>query len=204
MKTHHKPVIMLDLSGVYLTKGVEIAAKKISKKYKIPEKNVLKVLKGSIVKKYRQRKLSATEFWKAISKQLKVSKKELKKIELMWHSSYKPQKDVQQFVKKLRKKYRVSILSDNLPERVVYLHKKYKILDDFHYHHFSFDHGFTKEDVRLFKLAAKKMHLKPEDCIAVDDKKEFLDKVKKTGAKTILFKNAKQLEAQLRRYGVKI
>jgi len=49
-------------------------------------------------------------------------------------------------------------------------------------------HGIDKPSAELFKRAVKKMSVKPHDCIVIDDYKEFLDAVKKTGAKTILFK----------------
>lgn len=203
MKTHNKPVIMLDLGGVYFTNGTDIAAGRLSRKYRMPKEKIKSVIKDwKVAKKYYTGEAGPEEYWAYIAQKLRLSDKQAKEMEKIWYSSFVPKKKMRQLVRKLRKKYRVAILSGNVRERVRYLDKKYKLLKEFHGHHFSFDHGFSKPDVRLFKSAARKMRLRPADCIVVDDSKKFLNRVRKTGAKTILFRNARQLEAQLRKLGV--
>lgn len=204
MKTHNKPVIMIDFGGVYFTEGIPIALKRMSKKFKTPAEKLKKALTGSHWNKYKINKISGKEYWKEVQRRTGFPKARIKEIEHIWFSSYTPQKGMKQLVGKIRKKYRVVVLSGNVKDRVKFLHRKYKVLDEFHEHHFSFDHGFRKQDVRLFKSAVKRMGLSPKDCIVVDDKKEFVEKVEKAGGKGIVFKNAKQLESQLRRHGVKI
>ncbi|MBI2578133.1 MAG: HAD-IA family hydrolase [Candidatus Aenigmarchaeota archaeon] len=202
MKTNDKPVIMLDFGGVYFTHGRSIGMKRIARKFMMPEKTVAGSFSGNYYKKYHEGKAGPAEFWKGVSGKLKISRKQAREMEKIWFSSYVPLREMKQLVRKLRKKYRVVVLSGNIRERVRYLDRKYRVLKEFHGHHFSFDHGFAKPDVRLFKSAARKMRLRPAECIVVDDSKEFLEAVKKTGAKTIMFKNAKQLERALRNYGV--
>ncbi len=205
MKTHNKPVIMIDFGGVYFSEGSKIGLEKIAKKFNLSHETVHKALKGDHRKKYFSGKITSDEYWKIVSKRIDLSRKQLKEAEHIWHSSYTPRKDMVRLVRKLRHKYRVSVLSANIPERVKYLENKYKMLKHFHEHNFSFDYGLTKDDgAKFFMAAAKKMNVNPKDCILVDDKKEFLDAVKKKGAKAVLFKDAKQLEAELRRLGVKI
>ena len=206
MKTHNKPVIMIDFGGVYFSKGSRIASKKIAKKYGMPEKKVYKALKDfHATQEYRKGKITRQEFLEIISGNLDIPAKNMKNVEFTWHSSYKPLKGMPQLVKKIRKHYRVVVLSGNIPERVRYLERKYGMLKHFHEHHFSFDYGLTKDDgAKFFMAAAKKMNVNPKDCILVDDKKEFLDAVKKKGAKAVLFKDAKHLEKELGKLGVKI
>ena len=48
------------------------------------------------------------------------------------------------------------------------------------------------------------MNVLPRDCIVVDNDRIFLSGVKKTGARVVLFKDAKNLELRLRKYGVEI
>lgn len=196
-----KRIIMIDLGGVYFTEGKSIAAKKISRKLKIGEGKVYEALKSS---PYREGRISSEKFWQGISKKLRIAHDKTKGIAMLWHSSYKPNKGMKALVRKLSKKNKIAILSGNIPERVEFLNNKYKFLNDFHESHFSFNYGVTKPDVRLFRKAMLKMKAKPRDCIVVDDMKEFLSAVKKTGAKTILFKNAKQLEWELKKMGVEI
>ncbi len=109
---------------------------------------------------------------------------------------------MEKLIRRLRKEYRVAALSSITSPWIELMEKKYKISKRFHDHHYSYDHGIDKPDARFFLSAARKMNVKPEDCIVVDDMKKFLTAVRKTGAKTILFKNAKQLEKELKKLGV--
>lgn len=204
MKTHNKPVIMIDFGGVYFSEGSKIGLEKIAKKFKLSHEAVHSALRGDHMKKYAEGRITTDQYWKDVSKKLNLSKKRVKEIEILWHSSYKPQKGMPALVRKLRKSYRVVVLSGNIPERVRFLDKKYNMLKDFHEHHFSFDHGINKPNVRIFRRTIKRMKVKPEACIVVDDNKDFLKAVKKSGGKAILFKDAKHLERELRRLGVKI
>ncbi|MBS3053733.1 MAG: HAD-IA family hydrolase [Candidatus Aenigmarchaeota archaeon] len=204
MKTHNKPVIMIDFGGVYFSEGGKIGLEKIAKKFKLSHEAVHSALRGDHRKKYSEGKITSDEYWKTVSKKINLSRKQLKEAEHIWHSSYTPRKDMMRLVRKLRHKYRVSVLSANYAERVKYLDKKYNVLKEFHHHHFSFNHGITKPDVKLFLRAANKLNVQPKDCIVVDDNKDFLKAVKKTGGKAVLFKDAKHLEKELGKLGVKI
>lgn len=203
MKIRNKPVIMIDFGGVYFSHGRSMAIRKIAKKFGMPEKNVREVMSGRLWKKHHEGKMSSEEYWKAVSRRLNASEEKWKWMENAWHSSYKPQAGMKSLVRKLRKKYRVVVLSGNVKEKVEFLERKYSIGKEFHGHHYSFDYGVSKPDARLFKKAAKKMSLRPADCIVVDDMENFLEGVRKCGAKTILFKNAQQLEKELENLGVK-
>lgn len=202
MKTHNRPVIFMDFGGVYFTSGTKIAMKKISKELGIPEKTFALAVRGRHRNDYLRGKTTAKDFWKQANKHLCLGQKQLKIVEHMWHSSFTPQKDMPQLVRRLNKKYRVAVLSGNMKERVKFLNKRYGILRYFHHHHFTYECGFIKPDARLFRWAIRKMNLKPEDCIVIDDSKNFLAAVKKEGAKTILFRNAKHLERELKKLGV--
>ena len=202
MKTHNKPVIMIDFGGVYFSQGNKIGLEKIAKKFKLSHETVRNAIRGDHRKKYSEGRITADQYWKDVSRRIDLSKKQLKEAEHILHSSYTPRKDMVRLVRKLRHKYRVSVLSGNFPERVKFLDKKYNVLKEFHHHHFSFNHGITKPDARLFLRVVEKLHLKPKDCIVVDDSKEFLKAVKKAGGKAVLFKDAKQLEKELKKLGV--
>jgi HAD superfamily hydrolase (TIGR01509 family) len=205
MKTHHKPVIVVDFGGVYFTNGFALSVKRISKKFKISLEKLQIVMKSSsnpVRKKYIEGKISGDKYWKDVSKKLKITMPQAREMERIWNSSYKPQKGMRSLISKIKKKHRVIVLSGNVKERVDFLRQKYNIDPLFHDQHYSFHHGVSKPDVRLFKRMIKKAHLKPQDCIMIDDMDNFLASLRKLGAKTILFKNAKQLEKQLKKMGV--
>lgn len=202
MKTLHKPVIFIDFGEVYFH-GSKPLLSVFSKKYGISQKKIY----GTIMAywtEYATGRSDDVTYWKSFGDHLKISEEQTKAFRRAWWNYSKPKRGMPNLIKKLRKNYRVAALSSINSSWVEVLEKKFKISQRFHDHHYSYDHGIDKPDAGFFLSAAKKMNVEPEDCIVVDDMKNFLADVKKTGAKTVLFKDAKQLERELNKLGVSV
>ncbi|MCX6816242.1 MAG: HAD-IA family hydrolase [Candidatus Aenigmarchaeota archaeon] len=195
-----KPVIFIDLGDVFFRFDHKII-KRAAEKIGISEGKIKKALWVNW-KAHAEGKISEKYYWRVSANELGVTKKQAEQLRKALYSALVPQDGMQEVVRKLRKNYRVVVLSSQITGWTRALEKKYRFSREFHEHHYSYDHGVDKPDVRLFLKAAKKMKVKPQECIVIDDMKKFLSGVKKTGARTILFKNVKQLESQLRKLGV--
>lgn len=200
-KTMHQPVIMIDFGGTYFMSSRPLV-KKFAKELGVSEKKVKEALMGLGWAEHATGRSDEKRYWKYFSNTLNTSEKKTEKMRKEYYSYSIPQDGMAQLVRKLKKKYTVAALSSIIVGWVEMLEKKYRISNRFHDHHYSYDHGIDKPDAKFFESAASRMNAKPENCIVVDDNKTFLAAVKKTGAKTILFKNAKQLERDLRKLGV--
>ena len=66
----------------------------------------------------------------------------------------------------------------------------------------SCDVGLRKPDPKIYKLVLKKLKLKPNQTVFVDNQEWNLKPARKLGMKTILFKNNKQLFRDLNKIGV--
>src|SRR3989338_9014434 len=106
-------------------------------------------------------------------------------------------------IMKRNKGYKLCILSNVTPQ-----HKKpdhvMKLYTYFDHRVLSCDVGAIKPHSKIFKIALKKLNAKPEECIYIEDRKEFLTTPKKLGINVIHFISAKQLQAELKKFGVKI
>ena len=60
-----------------------------------------------------------------------------------------------------------------------------------------------KPDPEIYKKALKRMKLKPEETVFIDDIKKFVKGAEKIGIKGIHFKNSKQLIKDLKKLNVK-
>ena len=198
-----RTVIFIDFGGVYFRSSVPIIGK-FAKKLGISEKKMYEALMGPNWAAHVIGKSDENKYWRYVAEKLNISEKQAYQIRKAWYGYSFPNKGMALLITKLKKKYTVAALSSIIIGWVEALEKKYKISNHFHEHHYTYDHGIDKPSEKFFLSAAKKMKVKPEDCIVVDDMKVFLDAVKRTGARTILFKNAKQLEAQLRKMGVEV
>jgi epoxide hydrolase-like predicted phosphatase len=114
---------------------------------------------------------------------------------------FEPNKEIVSLLKRLSKKYKIIILTNNfkgiinkfikLNDLSKYLNKTYN----------SSRLGMLKEDKKIYQYLLKKESLKPEECILIDDNPKFIKIAKSLGIKTILFKNhkdsAKDLEYKI-------
>ncbi len=199
--------IVFDLGGVYFCSGTKVIFRHLNKLKFLPEDRKRKIdyiFTGKEKALYGMGKLTRRQFWKAIAKKLQLSKNQLLRLEKIWHSSYKPNRGMRTLVRRLRKNYRVIVFSGNIKERVEYLHKKYGLLNEFDDFVFSFDFGTNKKEKKFYKILLKKIKCKPEECVCVDNSSQVLEMEKSLGMHTILFKNAKQLKTDLRKFNIKI
>ncbi len=202
-KTKEKYVIFIDMGGVYFTDANRPIPRRFSRKFNIPREKILEALLGNWTK-HAEGRYNEDKFWKDIMNKLNISEKQAQELRKAWYHYPSPVRGMRKLVRKLRKKYKVAVLSSQISEWAKVLEKKYMVSKDFHDQHYSFDHGIDKPSAKLFLKAARKMKAKPENCIVVDDNKAFIAAVKKTSAKTILFRNAKQTEREFRKLGVEI
>ena len=207
MKTMNKPVIMIDFGGVYFTSASSKFSLIYAKKFGISAKEIDNALLGKNWKHWivhAEGKRDEKTYWEGVTKRLNLPDRKIQQLRKGWYSYPTPQKGMPQLVRKLRKKYRVVALSSIIVGWIEFMEKRYKLSERFHECHYTYDHGYDKPKVKFFLSAAKKMHLKPEDCIVIDDNRKFLAGVRKTGARTIAFRDAGSLKLKLRQMGVEI
>lgn len=195
--------IIFDLGGVILDIRLLVAhAQKIfrpkdkDKFWKEINIGIVPVSKGEI---------TLLQFWRRLARKFgkKVSDKILKDL---WIKDYKStvsvNKEIEKIILSLRKDYRLAIISNTIAE-----HAKMckKILDFglFDAITLSYKIEMAKDGPEIFLLTAKRLGVKPEECIFIDDVQRFLEVAESVGMKTILFKNPEQLKSDLRKFGVK-
>ncbi len=204
MKTESiKPVILIDFGGVYFTNANRVVPRIYAKKWNIPAKRIQKALLANGTS-HATCRVAEEIYWKRVAYTLNITQEQAHQFRHSWFNYPTYNDGMKSLIKKLKKKYRVAALSSIISSWVEVLEKKYDVSAHFHECHYSYNHRCDKPSSKFFMSAAKKMKAKPENCIVIDDSRKFLAAVKKTGARTVLFRNAKQLESQLRKMGVNI
>jgi len=146
--------------------------------------------------------MSEKIFWEKTKKitNYEFDEREMKKNIL---SLYKPIKPVINLIKRLKKKYKIGLLTNNnvwLEE----INKKYKLYRLFDEIVNSFDVKATKPSKKIYSIILKKLNVKPNECIFIDDKKENVVAAEKIGMKGIVYKTPENLVKQLRSFGVEV
>ena len=157
----------------------------------------------SIWPSFKLGKITESEFWKTFIEKFNA-KSEVEDLKRITREGIKPKSDVIKIVEKLRENYTVAMITNNSIEWVDYINRKYKLNEKFDLIINSADVCMAKPDPEIYEFTLKKLNLKPEECIFIDDQERNLRSAKDLGMKTILFESAEKLKFELSKFEVKI
>jgi epoxide hydrolase-like predicted phosphatase len=192
--------VLFDLGGVYFEDGTKKFIHNLSKRVGITYEEIYPLFREGKSLEYRKNKLSGKVFFKWASDELggQVSPEELN---YMWVSQYTEIPGIRKIINELKAKgTKVTILSDNVPERIEYLQDKYKFLDLFDNVVLSYEVNLTKASPEIFELALSRIQVKPQESIFVDDREPNLIVAEKLGIKTILFTTVEDLKEKINNF----
>lgn len=142
--------------------------------------------------------ISEEFFWKNFAKTAGKNPKQIPKN--LWIEDYekltKVNTAVIDIIKSLKQKYKLGLISNSIPFHTKINRKRgaYKLFNKVILSH---KVGLTKDEKNIFKLAVNELKVKPQECIFVDDVKDFVNVAKSVSMKGIIFKNSKQLKVDL-------
>lgn len=190
--------IIFDLGGVLFTSGTKRFVDYLHTTYDLDKEKVKNLLDGELGTLYREAKITRDQFWQRFLKAVWIDE-DVDTLEDRWISGYELIEGTKQVVQELSKKYKVFFLSDNVSERIKRINKKYNFLEWFEGGIFSHEVGVRKPNPKIYKLILKKIGVKPNQAIFIDDKPHFLPSAAQLGIKTILFENPDKLQKELKK-----
>ncbi|MFH1588972.1 MAG: HAD family phosphatase [archaeon] len=119
----------------------------------------------------------------------------------LWYDAVKnnftEKKDVHNVLHTLRKNnYKTGFLSNTeIPAAKYFFEKDYENLFDATV--FSCFEGIAKPEEAIYRTALKRLKVKPEEAVFIDDKPHFIEGAKKIGLQGIVYKNTDQLKQEL-------
>jgi len=148
-------------------------------------------------------KTDLREHWQNIFNEINLSNPKLFN-KLIKHKpkKHKIKKNIHNLVLKLKKRgFNVVLISNTIKPSAKSNRERgyYKVFDKLF---LSSEVGFSKSDDSLYKFVLKNLKLKASECVAIDDNPDFLGEASKLGMNVIHFKNAKQVETELKNLGL--
>jgi putative hydrolase of the HAD superfamily len=108
-------------------------------------------------------------------------------------------------VRKLHKKHKMAILSNNTDEWLEDEEKRFHFSNIFDVIVVSNKEHMAKPDPKFFKIALEKLgNLLPEECLFIDDQDNNINSAKELGFNIIQFEDAEQLIRELKKFGVEV
>lgn len=134
-------------------------------------------------------------FWEPIAS---LCNKPVDDIRASFIDASRPAPEMINLVRKLRKNYKVALLSNHIKDWLEPLIKEYDLRSEFDEIVTSYETGLAKPDPKIYKIAAKRLGARCDEVLFVDDLENNLIPARELGMKTHLFRNLPDLLADLR------
>lgn len=146
---------------------------------------------------YTAGKITPEEFWRRVNKKFFfVGKKIIEKIK-KYILEFRPNKTLWAMLPKLKQAYRLAILSDCPADKLAVIQRQAN-LSFFEFTYFSCEHQTFKAENKFFLNLTKKLKVKPENCLYIDDSPKHTATAKKLGFQTHLFTSATEFKKLLK------
>lgn len=124
---------------------------------------------------------TSLELWAAVGFQ-----DDLEKIEKDYLDTIELNDGLLEFIKAVRMKYKLAIISNDSSRWSKYLREKFNIDQYFDVISISGDLKIRKPDERIFRHTIEKLAVKAEECLYIDDRRGYLEAAKRVGMNAIL------------------
>lgn len=111
---------------------------------------------------------------------------------------------VYKLMKKLRKNYKIGLLSNFISDWLRLLFKRFNLEELFDAMVISQEHKMIKPDPKMYHLIADMLGVKPQESLFIDDRKNNVIGAQNVGMKGILFTSPKDLEKALKKLDIVI
>lgn len=147
--------------------------------------------------------ITPRQFYEGMCRKLAISGMSFDEFSTVYCDVFSRKDDVIQFLQRLGEKYAIALLSNtdalHYEEWSRLLGRDMKLFKEVI---LSFQVHAAKPGREIFMAAANKLKLRPEQCIYIDDIKEYSDAAAKVGMRGIHFVSLKQLKEGLAKLGV--
>ncbi len=193
--------IIFDLSNVYL-EGILGSHKYFEKELSATVSE--EYFYNEYYEKFVTGQISEDNYWKSVIKENSwdIPVDQLKNAA---RKNFTEIKGTREIIEKLKKEdYTLILLSNHGKEWVEYCEKKYSYHKLFKHVVYSFQVGLTKPNKEIFLLVLKKLQLKPQECLFIDDYIKNIEVAERLDFKTILFTSALDLTRKLKELKIRL
>lgn len=194
--------IIVDNAGVLINTDCDSFYKKLAKhspynwqyiNRSIEDRNFHIMEKGDI---------SVKEWFKRVCKKYKIKNLNYEWLKREWPKIFFRNIPIEKFVRKNYKKYNIWMLTNTNSVHYSYLKKKFTIYNFIKKKIISYHIGMAKADKNIYQYTLKKIKLKPEECLFIDNKKSNIETARKLGINTIWYKNYSQFSKELKKFKI--
>jgi putative hydrolase of the HAD superfamily len=197
-------VILFDLGNVILPFDHFQIAEKLSqfsqrKEFEDPKRifSYLFDAQEGAINPFDLGKVSPREFFQAIKERLDLSVSFDEFVQI-WCNIFVEDQEVTKIILSLKRNWRLGLVSNTDPLHFNYILSRFPVMKTFDKWILSYEVGFKKPAVQIFRNAIEWASVKPEKILYIDDTKEYVEVAGSLGIQSIHFISASQLKEELR------
>ncbi len=193
--------IIFDFGGVFSNYGSFAPfVKETASKYNKDQDEFYKILRKNY-QSARINEISGEQFWKNVAKYLGIGSKQLRK---ECRSFFGFNEEVKKLAVKLKKRYKLGILSNHIEDWFNLEIKKHKLKDLMDAIVVSYEEKMFKPNKAFYLIITKRLNIKPKECIFIDDQLPNLKSADELGMKVVHFKNISQTIEDLKKLNINL
>lgn len=189
-------LIIFDFNGVSTKGGYAKTIPILAKRYKIPKQKMYDIFYTKYLNLGATNKISEQDVWRLPVKHFDI-KDDWQKLRKFHLDLQVPNKIVCNYANRLRKKYRIIMLTKNISGQLNYVIKNTHVSKYFDEIINTQKLNLPKASHKTMQYIMKKFSLNPNEIIYIDDQKDNLEQAKKIGIFTILYKKFSQFKLEL-------
>lgn len=197
--------VIFDMGKVLLDYDARKAGMRFAKACKVPLAKVwLHFFTSPTEKAYTRGEITTREFYRHAKQALKLPVP-FSTFKHYWNDIFTEIEGMEKLLIQLKKHYPLYLISNTNQLHFDHIKKEFPHI----FRHFkktfpSHEMGSRKPEPEIFLKVLKKIKMKPEETVFIDDVQKFLDGAKSVGMNTILFGNREKLVRDLKKMNVKI
>lgn len=195
-------VIVFDLGNTLIKFDHNISANKIANLFRLDPREIYgPFFDSDITRSFEAGKISVIEFYKRITARLHI-KIPYKDFMSIWNDIFWEDEGSCAIARKLKKHYKLFLLSNINRSHFEYIHAKFDIIKIFDELVLSFLVGAIKPDRIIFDDVVRRAGGEREKIVYVDDREDLVKEAMSLGIDSIRYEGADKLERSLTKRGI--
>jgi HAD superfamily hydrolase (TIGR01509 family) len=195
--------VYFDLGGVYYTEGFMEGLFSMARKHGLEEEEFYRMALNVIFTTgYVRGEAPEVDFWDQLADAAGIDGNLIAEREIIL-AAFKPIPGMPELAARVREMVPVGLLTDQC-NWLYELDERDGLLTAFDTVVNSYEEGYTKRDMEIFRIACQRFGLLPEEMVFFDDNPDNIDRANEFGMRAFLFENAERTEGILVAEGVEI
>ncbi len=197
--------IIFDIGGVLVDVKIKSFLKKFVSETKLSKEQLYSmIILGGEWERFEKGLITEDQLKQRIEKDHGIAPELMDTMARGWRRTIRPMKETIEIARKLSEKYKLYALSNVDENTTIQCFAKFGFYDYFEEIILSWKVHLRKPEPEIYEYTLKRMGMKPEEVVFIDNYPVNLPEPKKMGIHTILFTSPGQLTKDLRDLGIEV